>query len=737
MPGFDFFGSVFEPRTAIDFSPTDNDLGLSAYAHRVYFRTAWEDDWVLQNDLFCPQASWAISPHWPHAELEWIYGRTINRSSLAWQSRTRYNPATNYYVKIEFDTYDASVLKWHGVVGSMQHLQDAVRTEGGVPVRTGVQQIQCIGLEKLLWDTRIFTGHVWDDDSNAALTVPRGLTFNQPGANGMPGSNRSLVKHDGSYRFSNLVNEDEQFWKVGDMVEHLLRHHAPHDKAYTQRITVTISAESLAILSAGQYRPIVPTEGQSLKNLLDQMIHRKRLTSYYLTINADNELEVKVVSLAPYTIASNAQLLALPNERQLNINFEGAQGDAATMVSQHEPVDRLRVRGAPVTATFTVSPADENWQKGWSDARHTVYQTAASGAAGYSAASTEEKQRMNAAVRNGESLRDVYAYFTLPNDWDGQSGGGEGEMKASIAPVIHAGEHEPAISPLFRREVYLRNTLPLLSGYNYQNGVDAHNILTPAELNDGFHEELPPFIYIKASNNKFYRVDTIGTASGASQSDLTSQESFNWAARIQVPPQSRGLYLQVHGEPQHILGKDDFTKLAADPTLGMWAWQDMVCTLCVELPGYCEAIYPPAAATPFTDFVREQVYYVGDKYRMDWLANYTVLGLESDGTLQKQSDAAWIRNDQPKLLEMAKLAFEWFALPRTSLQFTTYRPLASIQLGDMIRGWGNDFYEELNTVISTIQIQIPSSEGDQAPASPTITYTTDLLELPDFVLGDK
>lgn len=742
MLGFGFFArAAGNAPTSVSWSGSLAALNNVATS-QVYLRDGWEGEWTLQPNLFCQFCTWKIAPEYPVAELHWRYGYKFATNEAGYEIVSPLSTSvlsTRSYVMIKINSTESggTPLYWFGMLGHLVDDQGATTyhnvSGSDYPVRTGRQRIACVGLEKLLSEQPLTFAKVWDDTTSATLSVRRALTFNETGCNGTLTGNRSLTKHSGCYLFSNLVREDEQFWQIPDIVEYLLKHHPPSTKLGVNNFDFTISADDLALLGAGQYRPHVPTEGRSIKQILDQLVSRQYLYGYYLEASPlSDTITLRIVSFAHRTIASNARLLALPNTNPINVNFETNLGTARLDTSHYEPVSRVRVRGERVRVVCTLSHEDTTLVKNWSDAQETTFEAAASGQGGYSALTSEQKQRANEIARSVLSVRDVFASWKLPDDWIGQAGDGLGGGLSSILPPALANpDEDPAqnYSTLYQREVYLLPTLPLLSGYDYTGNSGEGQRLNPTAESDGPYLERRPLVLIADADEKYYDVAQIGAV--GQSSDDADEESFSWSADVHVPIHERMLILQVQGEPQHILGKVDFTPLADDPELGRWDWQTMLVTVAVELAAYCEGTYPPFDQVAF-DVLREKVFYSHGEHRLDWLHPYTVVGVNPTGTLQTNSTGGYLRDDRQQLEERAKLIYEWFKIPRRNVEFSTTIVNNEILLGAMIRFWGHAWTTEINGVVDTITFESPSGTLETPPEKPTIRYSTSFANLPEF-----
>lgn len=737
----EFIGAVTEPRTTVDLTDdvtlgAEDPVPMGQYvpACRVYTKNGYGDDWTLEEQVHAVMTQWNLAPTIPTAELHWSYGLGMVAGQSVFR---RYDPILQsqfglLLIKIEWDAWyeGGTKLVWYGTVGNVIDEQGGVqiRVEEGVQrkYRTGKQRVCCVGLEKMLLDTVVRHAHWWNEDDETVQDLDRGLVFNLPGPDGQPRGNRTLEKHEGTYLFSGNTEEGEGFWNVPQIIEYLCAYNSPRNKAGVERVSFIVSPESLAIAGAGLFRPVVETEGRTLHEIFNQLISKERLLAWFLKINDAGDVELVITSLSHFTVALESQLLALPNPRPLDIRFDTAIGSALHVVSWHEPVDRVRVRGARARSVFSISFTDTNLTAGWTDTQEGAYENAASARPDYNDNGDHEHQKkLNATVRGRPELKEVFAYFKLPDDWPGTAKNGEG---AGTAVTVYPWISEQSNFRFYNREVFVLPTLPLKSGYDYT--VSAAPV-TPAALNEGPHDPLPPVVVIKDADNLWHDIHDIARGAGAAQ--VHGKQSLAWSADVLVPEQSRGFYLRVQGEPQHILATNDFSPLPADDDHGSWDYQQIIATIAVEWDAYAEGVHPPAAEVPIVDYVREAVFYSHGDYHLDWINAGTVVGIKQDGTLARVYAAGWLADDRAKLNERAKLAFQWYSKPRQSLEFSTTKIQAEILLGDLVRQFGELIIQEVNCIVSAIRIDAPLGTIEQAPPAPKITYTTDYTDMPDFL----
>ncbi len=127
----------------------------------------------------------------------------------------------------------------------------------------------------------------------------------------------------------------------------------------------------------------------------------------------------------------------------------------------------------------------------------------------------------------------------------------------------------------------------------------------------------------------------------------------------------------------------------------------------------------------------------GDAYRQDYVTPKCVLGIDPEDLSLIEAPAAggFVRDDSEQLESIAKLAFQWYGTPRTSLSFETSRLTESLFLGDFVQKIGDPalpgdtHIADINSCVTEVTIQIPGGIGQTTVGVPTVRYVTAYGEL--------
>lgn len=691
---------------------------------RVYLRETWTDEWEQVDFLHCENCKWTAAPEMPTATLRHRYGVGQREGELAFANVAKLADRTRWYVKIEFDTQPLGdfedQLVWHGVIEV-----DADEIHGSADnVDRGIQYFQAYGLELLL-RMSVITRCQWAD-VNDTYTIDRAIDFNASGI----GNRNSVPEADGYHVFCSSL-EAAATWSTAQIVTNLLQSQTLVDADGDRQIEWNIDTTPLPTWD----RPVLRQEGHNVYDLLNQLISRERLMSWYLTVNALDE-----VVLTPFTFTSedidlpedlDAEIPENPNQRRLLFE-DSNEAEAVRTLTTTNSAHRVRCRGARRRTCFSVSFDDSNLAIGWPTSLEAEYEAGASGAGDYpSASEVAERQKRNADARGVDRLRGVYSRFVIPSNWDQKAGNGEGTgTKRPVSPDdddLFGEDKYPNYPP----ELALLSTLPLLTGWNYENVSQA------AAVDDGPWQEAPPLVVFQRpeDTSRWQVAESLAYVGEVEEDDAAANYAFSVKVEIPQPPLTQdhpggemSIELRVSGAAQHAIAYTDFSGQGEDVPLGEWDYRSMICTVAIEEDRYCEGS-AQAEVIAAGEEVRELVIPLGDSYRQDYVVPDTVIGVNpEDGSLIR-SDGGNIRDDRIFLEAIARLAAQWYARPRRSLTFNLKGRLNSaLAIGDYVTSV-RTAAEAVDSVITAIEVSSPVAKGNHRPTIPTIAYTTDFGNL--------
>jgi hypothetical protein len=320
-------------------------------------------------------------------------------------------------------------------------------------------------------------------------------------------------------------------------------------------------------------------------------------------------------------------------------------------------------------------------------------------------------------VRADFTLRKVYSYFTLADDWDG---------KVDSKIIFPDPTDNTKSLPFWIPGLRFHHKLPLREGYDYSKNKIKDDGPDPEFPDNGHPEYLDAFGFIKDDRYKY-----IDRLNAPSKFPLYQRE---WSIDLRTQDEGLGIILHASGMPQFFLGAGD-VKLGYNPTnkdgapvsndIGpdgegtytlidadcqTWGRQfytqkidyhDLQFTLFLIGDAYAEGQWP--ATDPATSGDQFEVKVINiPNARKDRVLPDTVVLLDPEGQLVK-SNGGLVRDDTQMLQDVAKVAFQWFNTPRKAYDVTLKNIVPQVQLGQLIT---NSNGRTLNSVVTQIVIDL-------------------------------
>jgi len=700
----------------------------SAPTQAVSYRTAWADEWTEVPFLHCDEATWCANPALPTATLSWRYGTIQQRGRF---STAIYNPERNVYrayIKVVFTFDDPSGTEctrtWIGILEVDENRMGGTREYWPDVIATGEQTFTAYGLEKLLNENDIDRCYWYDVPALETQTSERLPDFNARGE-----QNQHLVEVD-NYPLFAYLPEWGKHWSTWEIVQYLVYRLAPKDADDVDQVPFSFNhARGLWDLSWD--RPTVSQTGRTVFEILQELVHRRRLISAWWIVDEDvdfvrlntNTLVQEAVSI-PHNGASHVPA----NNRQRQLDFEqDPYTTAAIKISDVRTLDQVVCRGDLIYCVGNFSIADVTLEEGWTATTEASYVTAASGQANYTDWTLAEKRSRNRVFRRDQRFADVFSLYVIDYSWGRTVGDGEGGDKEPLFPETT----DP--QPIYQ-EMFVQPDLPLLAGVDYTDEKIEDDDVDESPNTDG--ERLPPLCFIKQPNTspaKWVRGDQWGEIAEWS---ADPSDQHHWSVDVQVPPNSHGVRLVVQGEDQHVLdgAAFDLQKLPVDAEPGGVDPSDgMILVLSLPAGRYVEGKWPPNPDADY-DVCRKRVIDMGDDFTATYVAPNTVVGVDESGALQRTT-GGWIpkRADTDdnfrRLQGLAKTLHAYYSKRRYVLNLTSHRFFSEddLMIGDLItavgRTEGRGHYQEINSFLSQITFRHPQGKGDDRPA-PTMHLTT-------------
>jgi hypothetical protein len=674
------------PEQFIESSPTQ----------RVYIKKRWGDSWQYNKHLWCLEAHWTSGRSLPSAKLRYRYGKRFESEGgeIDFTALGPNRQLLSYYVKVEYDCADGGMQIWYGRFDiQMDDIQGVLSS--GEP--TGVLNFLASGLEIILQDQVLFDAWCSDGQGNA-YKVERSINFNHEG---LP--NRSPVSDaDGIALHLGRPDSLAKFWSSRDIVRYLLKRHRPLDSAGNP--TIEISLRDTGYIPDWD-RPELTTKGVSLFSLLNSVIPRERMLGWRLDVIDENlviqpfsfsHVSLPIAGVGGAAIRENADPFTLDvrNDRSAKL------GDKRTRL---DSVDRVRARGAKRTSTGTFSKYQSSLAAGWSGDLKDEYNLGGSLDAGYPPATESDKRKLyNYQSRARERLAAVFSRFVLDPAWNGKVGNGYiGAANRVLMP-----DSNGLASALAAEEFGFLPRTRFLKNYSYVG-----SLAQPEKLSDGKQEYSEPMVLFRRKD--WFLVDVrYRQAEGMDVTgELPEEIDDDDFVAFDVEVRDKALWLKSKGGFQHWLAKSDFVPLDTDEPNIPLDWQDMLVTATVEWSAYCEGVWPSEPEP--TDAVREIVLDLGEKYRADFVAQDTVLGIDKGGRPQLATNAGFIQDDRAYCSGVAQSAYLYYSKTRSTVSFSTAYLSSELKIGHMLHTLKEHVDLQSLSVVTSIHIASPLSDSEK------------------------
>jgi hypothetical protein len=663
---------------------------------------------VANADLVCRRITLGVAPHIARAELVWRAGLVAQPGDA---SAAQADPAdlVGKFVKITDSDLGAV---WFGYVLDEDYSR---RSENGSGDLQGDQVFTAVGLEWFL-DRAPVEGAVYY--TTAAGVDNENRVSRSPGFNTGRGLGRDVgfeSRGNQDTRFAGPLSTKAVFsaspdyrtlWAGDDIVDYLLNYHAPADVAGAAwPVAFSLAATARPFLS--WFSPTVVTEGRTLWSILNELANPRRGLVLFFTFDATPGSETVVVNVS----SALASALSLPGGGTVpaastqatwaGLDTDDELGDVRIGRKGAREYQQVKVRGARRRSVFTVSIADGTLEPGWSSSAETDYLAAVA-----STPANNATKRANDRYRQSHELDRVFAAFVLPVDWDGKSGDGSGGGSTEYAcPILSPTGSILGGEPANTSGLRLVRTLPILTGYDYTDPTDP----TPNTPDDVDGEPMRPFVV--------FDVDPFGLAdyrfghkiTAAGPNSQGSKFAVNFGLR--VLDGAPGVQLFPSGGLNHSAAPaGDWSGASPSAFAPEQDYSYMRCTVCAEWDSYCEGIWPDPAASGRA--VETLVLYLGDRYRLDYMAAGTVfdVGQLADVSYPLTSSGGVLQDDREALRDIARLAFEWYSTPRRTVSIPLQGIGEPLALGTLLTSVGTGAnLETVNATVSQIVHDYESS----------------------------
>lgn len=689
-----------------------------AGVQRVYTRQRWANSWTLQPNIWCEEASWSLLPAMPSASFVLRYGRVLPHGSTNWATQAKL-AIGGYYIKVEFDCADGTI-SW---IGFIDQLADE---QGGIVagVATGTQHFVALSMAQVLAYEFVTRSRWFDEPNSLARWSGSAIAFNQ---DGRPNRSNSETPAGGTVpifspaaprNWTGLPWSTPKYWSSRKIVSYLIEHATPRDSSDAKLIPFRV--DNIEAIPDWD-RPVIETEGKSVLSVLEEIVNASRLLQLSQTIDpaTPNVVVLKVHSLSSAALAlpgsnthpANADPVEFVTVAAQDTNIL-VQGSVTSLVHQ------VVVKGAKRETCFTgyIANTAEAFTKGWNTVQEAAYNAAASGEAGYGAASTTQQRHLNQIVRSRHKLNDVFRTFVLNPAWS----------FLVNTDQVFADEDDNRYYPWWN-DITVAPYLPLKEGIQYEL----------ADVSEDDHRATVEYrpIYVL-----FKRPDAAQYLQAEKMADGIDPK---FSVSVGLAKYNNGITLDVSGSHQHAIGFADFDPLPVDSdSLGEFDYLDAEITVSLTEDRFAEYQYPDTLSAT-ADAIRKKVFYVGAAYKNVRMLAGTVVDVDNAGTVEAVhstnidsggTGTNTLVDDTPKLESIGQIASDWYLVTRQILRLTTPRPTAAAFVGQLVQrvNYGTEQAATINTVISEIRLHSPQSDRS-APVNFAITTAMGELDPLQFL----
>lgn len=596
------------------------------------------------------------------------------------------------------DTVGSSDITWFGLI-------DTVETTGGI---VGTFKCQAVGVLKMAEHCHVRTSHCPNATNSNVVELGVGLPFNTDskdyfGANGNRSTDPQFdpIPH---YVFSRETR-NKNLWTAHTAVEYLLARHCPKNSQGEPSPQWRLDPSLLSDSPLTWYECQVNTDGQTLKQLLDELIPRKRAVGYRVDYDdTTKDCVLKVYSFAAQDVlvrstdTEDIYLRANPNKKQITLDEKVWFHDIQMSESVDAEYDRVVAIGERRTSTFTVTldRTEDQFVADWTTAEEDDYKDAAS----------VSDKAANARFRTLDRYQSVYCRFRLSDTWDGVAWNNPGVGDPTYWANPKLDEHGdaqdlvqsgltgyPEGETLRPYGVRLMTKLPLkdrldYSGSRLGDGNVATELAALITAGENDPENISPMFWLYETGPYYTPLDKLSTVS---QANTTASRKRSFGCHVSIAHNEPAIEIKPSGGHQTLIARSDFTSPAPagvydatwDPVAkNGFDYDEISGTICVEWEHRlrCEALTgdePPPEK-------QERVLYIEARdARLDYLVPDTVVSINNSGDVVR-SDGGWLRDDRPRVQSMVNATAEWYALIRRAIKLSYRQPRKLCDIGDLI-----------------------------------------------------
>lgn len=736
---------------------------------KVYVADRLGSDWELQEYLYCKHLTTAAAPQIDECEIVYRYGPQIREpdsdGNMNEDDPQQYDPLDliGKFVRVIIpdatdpgDGLDGGTdLAWYGIIETdgrdVQGSQSF--SGGGQDTPAGDQTIIAHGLLRLLELQRVMTSTVNNPavslssaPSNTTWEVGFGVPFNSfrkgerssgkyetdGSTKGSPYLDRGNMSSDpdanGNFIFSEKPQRDN-LWNAYEAAKYILFYNSPVDNNGDPICEWSLEADEASL---SWYDVTVETDGKTVKQILDELITRRRGVSYFVTFNEDDvAASVNVFTFLDETIDLDVSTIAA-NPDQRSLDFESAYDVEVKLTNSiSQKYDQVIAIGAFKTSTFTAYMLHEGniIEPDWTTDDEDTYNDAAEADADYATLTPPQQKERNTRCRQKGRIRHVYRRFQINADWNQVVFDQDSPaINYAVAPkynddgtAVDGGKYTYGrtvigddTEQVWNRGLVIESHLPFKDRFDYS----AFNIQTDTVSEDydssdadGEPQYIRPMFFTPTKNDA--GVQRWEFLERLAEMSVFEDVGRKWSANVRILDERPAFDINVVGKPQHFIAPASFAGAAAfdptdDPALeGGIDYVSFRCTITLRLQSRVQiekTVDEDADIVPGQ--IKRILYIHVPDARLDYVVPTTVVDID-DGKLVKTLSGGFVRDDRQRLTDIATAAAVWYGRPRQTIEIKCKQIREIVKLGWLITDVGPAYQlTGVNTPITSISYDL-------------------------------
>lgn len=577
-------------------------------------------------------------------------------------------------------------------VGIVTHQTDVIGgTQGTVKYRDQTYVVH--GIEWMLHREIVYRSEVrLSDDS--IIWLDRAIPFN--GRDGRGGAsatlkvmNRTADPVGGVHSFAIDAGSGRYYWNAWEVLKYIERHYQPFS-GWTW--TVDAAAENML----DWFTPVnFEVHGQSVREIVSALIGRSRTLDHYW------EWSTSLGKLVLYVQSHNVSALTLPSGDVVPVNSQVVVIDSSTRQRSEiiltkdysSRFDQVVAEGDYITSTFAIDASSGSLVPDWYPEDEESYAAGASAMAGYASLDKDAKAARNDLYRMTGQARRVWTRYKVPTSWNGRNAYGEVVFPWVSIDGVNANTDITSSVLVDTLRLSLQTLIPTVD-----NDGDVETLAE--EYDSGLVFVKVPIKHRGQDAQVYCKISELSTLA---KSETAGQNGIGFSVSARAYSTGPGLFIEP-SVPATVLalGRTTDADQPSDvkPVID---WQTIVAVVTAEADERVRVAYPKSPA-PTRGQIARLIINLHGKARLDYLADETPVGVQSDGTLRR-ANGEWLRDDRPFLRNVARMAYEWYQVDRQLVRFQLPYISGLLLPADLIAVIDD---EAVNTIITAITYDFAS-----------------------------